>query len=207
VRSCHSVTLETQGLFSGTTRIGTAVKLTVRNLQGQHIADNMAWSALSAVRLYRPTVLGSTSGSSTPTLNGGATGTPSAWSWATAAAGTWGNLRFLGAAGSRIGGCVTGSGNGMWTCPGEVIFSMSTSELFDANEFNELYLTWAGSPNAGACTTDQTRSGGGVAQCDPQNTTVNTSVTPEPITIALLGTGLFGIGGAHLRRRRKNNEV
>jgi hypothetical protein len=33
------------------------------------------------------------------------------------------------------------------------------------------------------------------------------SVTPEPISMALLGTGLLGLGGAGLRRRRKGMDV
>jgi hypothetical protein len=33
------------------------------------------------------------------------------------------------------------------------------------------------------------------------------SVTPEPISMALLGTGLLGLGGAGLRRRRKGMDI
>ncbi len=35
-------------------------------------------------------------------------------------------------------------------------------------------------------------------------TTVPTTVTPEPISMRLLATGLAGMGGAHLARRRRN---
>jgi len=34
-----------------------------------------------------------------------------------------------------------------------------------------------------------------------------TQVTPEPVTIALLGTGLFGIAGARLRRKKKDSSI
>jgi len=33
---------------------------------------------------------------------------------------------------------------------------------------------------------------------------VDAQVTPEPVTMVLLGTGLVGVGGAALRRRRRN---
>jgi hypothetical protein len=32
-------------------------------------------------------------------------------------------------------------------------------------------------------------------------------VTPEPVTIALLGIGLFGVGAARLRRRKKDQQI
>lgn len=205
VRSCHSVTLMTQGNFSGTTRVGTSVVLTVRNLQGSHAADNMAWSALSAVRMYRSGILAAGTAAATPSLSGGATGTTSAWTWGTGGSGAWGNIRVLAGTTNRIGGCAAGgTGNSMWTCPGQVVFSISSSEIFNADQFSELHLTWGGSPSAGSCTTDQTRAGTALALCDPQQTTMTTTVTPEPITMALLGTGLLGIGGARLRRRSKN---
>jgi hypothetical protein len=206
VRSCHSVSLQTQGTYSGTTRVGTSVVLRVRNLQGQNPVDNMAWSALNGVRLFRPGVLAVGTAPSTAVLAGGATGTPATWTWGTGGSGGWGNVRVLANGTNRLGGCATGSTNSMWTCPGEVVFSISSALIFNANEFSELYLTWNGPNGAGDCTTDPTRTANTATPrpvCDLENTTITTTVTPEPITMALLGTGLLGVGGARLRRRSK----
>lgn len=204
IRSCHSVTLQTQGTFSGTTRVGTSVVLSLRNLQGQNAVDNMAWSTLTAVRIYRSGALGTTaSTSTTPSLAGGATGTPTGWNWSTDPANTtWGILRLLSTSTGRIGGCATATGAAMYTCPGSVVFSIASSQIFNADQFSELRMDWAGPSGSGNCASENIRNQA-QALCDLENTSVTTTVTPEPITMALLGTGLLGVGGARLRRRSK----
>lgn len=96
-----------------------------------------------------------------------------------------------------------GSGFGLATClltPLVLTFTTSTPFVTDGAVYGwhaqSIGTTgcsaWVGSD--GSSTVDQSGS------C--------ASVTPEPVTMALLGTGLLGMGGAGLvRRRRKNGDV
>ncbi|MGH7584685.1 MAG: PEP-CTERM sorting domain-containing protein [Gemmatimonadales bacterium] len=49
--------------------------------------------------------------------------------------------------------------------------------------------------------------GGGLPNDPPLNQTPPETTTPEPVTMTLLATGLAGLGGAQIRRRRQRQEA
>lgn len=213
VKSCHSVQLQTTG-FGGY----TAVKVTIRNLNGQAglSGDNTTWSSLNQLRFYGSgmTVNGADAAAimTASTFQGGATG--SATGWNSILNGTSiGVLRLNGitapdGTNRRIGGCTAGAGATaptIFTCGGEVVFSFTTSTLFNAGQMTGLYtrIDANGSTINQQCQTDGSVYTGSVTTgCSTALTDV--TVTPEPVTIALLGSGLFGIAGARMRRKKKN---
>ena len=72
-----------------------------------------------------------------------------------------------------------------------VTFSFSTNFAWEVTQLGEVEMNFQSVFD----------NNGGNVTC---TTGVNCSVVPEPMTIALLGTGLLGIGGVSvLRRRRK----
>lgn len=223
--SCHSVQLQTTGF--GTY---TAVKVTVRNLNGQDplLVDNTLWSGLSLLRFYGSALAVNPSDNtqqlSSLSLQGGATNPGGAAGWAAWINGgglTPGVLRLSGTTAQldntnrRVGGCNT-SGTGsqspvMFTCGGEVVFSFNTATLFNASQIAGVFAQADARDLANtatytqSCQTDGTTYTGSVSTLCTHVTDV-TTVTPEPITIALLGSGLFGVAGARLRRRKKTEE-
>jgi len=79
-----------------------------------------------------------------------------------------------------------------------VTFSFKITGSWDPNT-SDISLRYANGPNNtnGECWTGPT-TGVAAANC--------TTVTPEPVTMSLLATGLAGMGGAGLIRRRKQKQ-
>jgi hypothetical protein len=203
-RSCNSIQLSTTAIYSGATRVGTSVTISMHNLNGQDAEDNTAWSGLTYAAFYSDNPLGPafhlTSGPLS--LGGGATGNATWWGvYLFSGPGGYGS--FLEARTTsttmEIGGCTPGSGSlygvpratTVFTCGPNATVSMTFTSpySFDAASFGVLKVEAEGQLPG-----------------DPAIYRSN-SVTPEPLTIVLLGTGLLGIGGVQLRRRKKHGTV
>lgn len=209
LRACASLMVTTQLNASG----GTDVRISVRNLQGWS-SDNTGGSLITRIGIVAPPIAGFSTGL-TMTANGAATaGTPgSAWF-----------LRRPGGLGSPIeltAGIASGTKNGgiagcgapqggmpaSWyrTCNGGwVDFTFSTTNAWSANNAEVAWLTtnMAASPNTGLeCGTND----GGPN--DGRNYCASADVTPEPISMLLLGSGLAGLGGFGFVRRRKVDPI
>lgn len=232
MKSCHSIQLQTQ--ISGSLT-AVSVTLRNLSGQPNGSGDNTTWSSLNHLRFYG-TGISVNSADSTKVVTGiaaqGGANLNGAVGWNRLFNGgglTPGVLRLngitappTGSPNRRVGGCNPGVGATapvIMTCNGEVVFSFNTSTLFTAWQLTglaiRLDLPASGNDNGvnKICQTDGTQYGQTTQNpngdwtsnlCTDVSTT--TTVTPEPITMALLGTGLFGVGGARLRRRKKNEE-
>jgi len=113
---------------------------------------------------------------------------------------------------SLIGGCGSDAlpyAYGGFTCaPNSAFtFSFAIGVAADANEFAAAFISAYGVRDNDFCMSDPSQYPPfAYPACDVQSESL-TQVTPEPVTIALLGTGLFGIAGARLRRRKKDGSI
>lgn len=215
LRACASIQILTQPIPGG----GTRVWVRFRNLQGTHAADNL--NAPSALRRIRINAAESEftnvqAEDTFITTEGGATvtGVPATyWELEDIDPGDDDDRieieldHFDSSGRGGIFGCMAPQGLDHYSTCGEgqwVTFNFTTGNDWSASGAFVEEVEWEirGGPDFGQrykCKTGDPDS------CVQESTV--TTVTPEPVTILLLGSGLVGVGAATLRRRRKSGMV
>lgn len=205
--SCHSISLRTDAVMVGDLRQGTLVSIALHNLQGQGYGpDNTSASGLHNVSFVRSSPIGNSSTPVTGSPSGGATGSPT-WTSFTYTYDSKGLMAI--ATLNAIGGCSAnalgfGYSYGGQTCLPDswMTFSFALGDNVDANQFVAM-VGALGPQNTDACWTDPSQyPHDPFAACDVRSESL-TQVTPEPVTCILLGTGLLGLGGLRVRRRKR----
>lgn len=213
MRACANLQVITTPDGSG----GTNVIIRLRNLAGTLDVgnlDNTGGSLITRIGLVAPQIMGA-SGLTVNAVGGASSvGSPAGFWMLRNPGGLGGPIELTagitpGTTSGGVAGCLPSysgyQADRFETCAlgGWIEFSFNTTNSWSANQAEVAWLIQDANNPAGfgeECGSDPTTSTpGGRSYC---------AVTPEPITMVLLGSGLAGMGGfGALRRRRKDTGV
>jgi MYXO-CTERM domain-containing protein len=191
-KTCFSVKLNVLTTEVAPGVFETWATLDVLNLAGQYGSPaDMAIYKISLTNNVPTTGFYAATGAAYRETTGGSQGTPEEWK-----TNNVGGLSVLdptnGTTDDRIGGSCSafGATDVLW-CGGTISIKF---KLGGPNA-----ATWDPASGGTTVLTVYARTPGGQG--------ARATITPEPITLTLIGTGLLGLGGAAVRRRRKGLDV
>lgn len=203
IRTCATVVVTTTwDPVAGVNR----VELRIRNLQGTHAADNTGGGAITRFGLIAPQIRGAAGLTVTAEGGAGTKGSP-AGNWSITNRMVEGPVTFsttTPTAEGGVQGCNVHPGtvqSYFQTCGGGwVVFRFTTTNRWNAADAQIAWKVYSAAADGGTyygCRTDNDPTWGEFCEA------VDPTVTPEPASMALLGTGLLGLAGMARRRRRR----
>ena len=217
LRSCHSISIGTLPIYTGTTRTGTALTISLTNLQGSGLPNTSSVpTGLYQVVFTGPVTTPIPVGASLlPAVLTGA-GASGSLTWQritvnTTVGGTlaWLELRGSGGSPPLLGGCtssatIAGTIAAQTCGPGAAaVFAFSISGALDASQLDNVYVFAYGARGSANCFSNPAAVPFHGQACDLlSDPLAPTPPIPEPGTIFLVASGLLGLGGISLRRRR-----
>lgn len=211
MHTCASIQVITSLINGGGQ--GTSVLILIRNLQGAPppVIDNTGGSVFTRIGLVAPRILGAANLTLTGTNGAQVIGNPAPLWKLSNPGGLGGPIELTaGVQGGQINGGIAGCdapaggfpSDYFRTCSGGwVQFSFTTTNDWSANNAQVALLSqnFANAPTSGVeCDTQ-----GGV----PGQRGYCAAVTPEPVSMILVGSGLLGMGGMRFGRRRRGNSA
>lgn len=204
LNACASIIVE---------QYGDMVMVRVRNLQGQVVDDNAWYSGILGVDLYMPGVTGFSNFTMQTEGSVGTNGNALPWSATYYANQSMIRLWTNAMTGAGVAGCNDGTEapsqfTGYQTCAYDswIVFSFTAHGTWDpANTV----VHWSGNAYSSPTGSKQVIFCGVPESEDTCSYSTDfeppppANVTPEPVTLALLGTGLAGVGAAARRRRKQ----